>query len=328
MPHSLLFRLCALCLLLILVTDGWAEASSAAAEADPQLAGHPGTDHYIRVLGEGKSASSLQVALVRFIPRGATNLDRYVDLISAVHVADRAYYQDLNQRFETYDAVLFEMVLKEPEPDDSQAPAEEATESAESGDVADAGETTEAPKMSMVSRLQVFMKDTLGLSFQLDEVDYSPANMVHADMTQAEFEASMDQRGESIFSMMATVWLASLSQAPKTSNMDMILAFLSSNRELAFKRIAARELAGSEDTFDQLEGEEGSTLISERNRKALAVLREQLDAGQQRVAIFYGAGHMKDMAARLENEFAMQPHSLIWLDAWDLSAEASTTESP
>ncbi len=314
MPQSLRRRVSTLTLFLAVASASIANAQPALQRAAEDDAAEHTTEQYIRVLSEGKSSISLQVALVRFVPRGATDLSRYVDLVGAVHIADQSYFQDLNQRFEDYDVVLYEMVLEEPEIED------DLLEMAESTVWIDSIEADDEPKMSMVSRAQIFMKDSLGLSFQLDEVDYSVSNMVHADMTQAEFEASMSDRGESMFTMMASIMMAGMASPPKTSNMDMLLAFLSSDRELAFKRIAARELAGSEATFDRIEGEEGSVLITERNRKAMSVLREQLDAGQQRLAIFYGAGHMKDMAERLENEFAMVPHSVSWLDAWDLTS--------
>ena len=42
--------------------------------------------------------------------------------------------------------------------------------------------------------LQTGMKDVLDLKFQLDEVDYRPANFVHADMSPEEFLASMAKK--------------------------------------------------------------------------------------------------------------------------------------
>jgi hypothetical protein len=50
--------------------------------------------------------------------------------------------------------------------------------------------------------LQQGLKNSMELSFQLDEIDYTPANFVHADMTPQEFSASMEKRGESLLSIM------------------------------------------------------------------------------------------------------------------------------
>ncbi len=48
-----------------------------------------------------------------------------------------------------------------------------------------------------------------------------------------------------------------------------------------------------------LEGPKGSTLIGERNKRALDVLKKQIASGKKKIAVFYGAGHMVDMEKRL-----------------------------
>jgi hypothetical protein len=66
-------------------------------------------------------------------------------------------------------------------------------------------------------------------------------------------------------------------------------------------------------------GEEGSVLITERNKIALEVLKQQLSAGRKKLAIFYGAGHLADMDKRLREDFGMRPIEITWLTAWDLA---------
>jgi hypothetical protein len=70
-------------------------------------------------------------------------------------------------------------------------------------------------------------------------------------------------------------------------------------------------------------GEEGSTLITDRNTAALGVLRREIDRGQRRIAIFYGAGHMDDFDRRLRKDFGLQPRETVWLEAWDLREPAA-----
>jgi hypothetical protein len=65
-------------------------------------------------------------------------------------------------------------------------------------------------------------------------------------------------------------------------------------------------------------GEDGSTLITDRNAAALEVLRKRIDAGDRRIAIFYGAAHMDDFDRRLRDDFELQPGEPVWLEAWDL----------
>jgi hypothetical protein len=68
-----------------------------------------------------------------------------------------------------------------------------------------------------------------------------------------------------------------------------------------------------------LDGPQGSTLITERNKVALKKLSEQIAAGKKRIAIFYGAGHLKDMQQRLIDEFHLKSSGQEWLTAWNLA---------
>jgi hypothetical protein len=68
-------------------------------------------------------------------------------------------------------------------------------------------------------------------------------------------------------------------------------------------------------------GEQGSVIISERNKMALKVLREQINAGKRKLGIFYGAGHLNDMDERLRKDFGLEPVSATWLTAWNLAAK-------
>lgn len=73
--------------------------------------------------------------------------------------------------------------------------------------------------------------------------------------------------------------------------------------------------------MSSLDGPDGSTIVTERNKKALAVLRREREAGKRRVAIFYGAAHLPDMEKRLLDEFGMRRAETRWLTAWDLSEQ-------
>ncbi len=243
---------------------------------------------------------ALQLAVVSYTPASGAATGLSVDLISAVHIADKSYYLKLNQLFEQYDAVLFELVTS----DSNNLPG-----------------TGEAG-FNLLSMFQGWMKNALGLSFQLEEVDYTPGNMVHADMTISEFRASMSARGESMFSMFMQLWQAgmqqSLRRAPSSSDFDIFRAFFASNREQALKRMAAREFINMEQFDAVLAAGDGSTLVTERNKKALQVLSDQIAAGKRKIGIFYGAAHMPDMGQRLMDDFGLVPQVTIWLDAWDL----------
>ncbi len=245
---------------------------------------------------------ALQLANARYVPNSGIPNDMYVDLISAVHIADKTYYQQLNELFKTYDVVLYELV-------------------AEQGTTVDDNSANESK--SLLSAFQVGMKNVLGLTFQLEEVDYSPKNFVHADISPTDFQKSMNDKGESFLSMFLRMWLVGLQQQATNPNavndMDLIMALMSPQRERDLKIIAAKQFMHMDPVMDVLEGEEGSTIISTRNLKALKVLREQIEKGHKKFAIFYGAAHMPEMARVMMKEFKLKPDQVNWIDAWDLS---------
>jgi len=254
--------------------------------------------------GKDKSPTALEAAIVRHAPRGRSRSGPTVDLISAVHVADKTYYDRLNHLFAGYDVVLYELV---------------------------APEGTRIPKggpevyRSPVAKLQNLMTDFLELEFQLRGIDYTRPNLVHADMTSEQFVQSMRRRGESMLKVFFRIMGYAFSQQATGSggsgDLRLLLALFEKNRALAIKRIMAEQFEDLEGSLAAINGPEGSTLITERNKVALQVLRRQLDAGKRKVAIFYGAGHMPDFQERLRNDFGLVPISTRWLAAWNLTAE-------
>jgi len=259
---------------------------------------------YIRVRRDGrKRPIAMDVAIVRF--QSAKRPSVVVDLVGVVHVADKVYYEDLNKRFRGYDAVLYELV-------------------APTGVKIPRGGLKNRPR-SFLSSMQMGIKNVLNLSFQLQIVDYSRRNFVHADMTPKEFADSMNRKGESFFKMFLRMMSQAMkSQASnKTSDLDLIIALLSPNRSVRLKRIMAEQFEGMESALSAINGPDGSTIITERNKKALSVLREQLkNPKRKRLAIFYGAGHLSDMEMRMVKEFGFKRTGIEWLKAWDLTTKS------
>jgi hypothetical protein len=83
----------------------------------------------------------------------------------------------------------------------------------------------------------------------------------------------------------------------------------------------AKQLAEMESLMVSFGGDQGSVLISERNKKALEVLRTQMQAGKKHIGIFYGAGHLGDMDDRLRKDFGLVPVEITWLTAWNLAPQ-------
>ncbi len=233
-----------------------------------------------------------------------------VDLVGAVHIADKAYYDELNKVFESYDVVLYELVAPR---DTTPTP----------------GQRTAHP----VSFLQLTMKNMLSLEFQLDSVDYSKKNFVHADMTPEEFSESMNQRGESMMQMFLRMFgqsIAMQSRDPeRNGDADLLAALFEkpARRSLRLKQIMAEQFEDMEAATAVLDGPEGSTIVTERNKAAFRVLKQQLEAGHARFAIFYGAAHLPDLDERLAADFQLKHSGTKWLTAWKLAAgEPAETE--
>jgi uncharacterized protein YbaP (TraB family) len=85
----------------------------------------------------------------------------------------------------------------------------------------------------------------------------------------------------------------------------------------------AKQMGSLEGQMEAINGENGSTIITERNKKAFAVLDRELKAGKKKVAVFYGAGHLPDMEERLLKDFGMKRSGQKWLTAWSLAKPSS-----
>jgi hypothetical protein len=257
------------------------------------------TGKYIRLVRDEKDRPlELQTAIVRFVAEDEARKGLTVELIAAVHIGEKSYYERLNERFDGYDALLYELVA----PEGTRVPK--------------GGAKSNHP----VSRLQTGMKDLLDLDFQLDHVDYQSKNFVHADMSPDMFSKSMSDRGESIWALVFRMLGQSLAEQSEGNSLDaeLLMALFDKNRALALKRVLAVQFEDLEGMMSAFNGPDGSTLITERNKRALEVLSKQIAAGKKRFGIFYGAGHMPDMAKRLMADFNLKPEREDWVTAWDL----------
>ena len=229
-----------------------------------------------------------------------------VDLISALHVGPPAYYRRLNQVFPKYDAVLYELV-------------------------ADASEGRPIPvrgqdqRNSPLSKLHRSLGSALGLRLQLDHLDYSPANFVHADISPREFNRSMVRRQESFASILLRGLQSGGTESPEVEReLDQVdvLRLMgkgpSAQDQLHLRRCLALVFARPERIAELLEGPGGTTILRVRNQRAVKVLYRELLRGKKRVAIFYGAAHMQDLERRLVTDFHMECTGQSWLPAWDL----------
>lgn len=227
-----------------------------------------------------------------------------VDLIGAVHIGPKEYYQRLNREFKKYDAVLYELI-------------------AEEGHIPVPGGGADNP----LAAVQHGLANMLGFDFQMDFVDYTPRNFVHADISPTEFQKSQSQRHESL----AQLFMRSLQSGAETSpeaekefeqvNMMAVFSRPSAEDRVHMRRFMALMFNDPEQMIELLEGPGGGTILSVRNQKALSVLGKELKRGHRKIGIFYGAAHMLDMEKRLVRDYGVRYAGQSWVPAWDLSLQ-------
>ena len=255
---------------------------------------------FARVLEDDQQQPvAFQLAITSYVPRNGDQQVR-VDLVGAIHIGDKAYYADLNERFEDYDTLLYELIA----PKDTVIDREDSD-----------------PK-GVISNTQVTMKNLLALSFQLDEIDYSAANFVHADLSPTEMSQSMDERGESLYVYFWRLFYASMNQYAKDplglNDVQKLSTLLLADSDNALKVMMAYEMADLDTLRDILGDDADSAVIGARNQRAIDVLKESLASGEKRIGIFYGVAHMPDMERRLIEQLDLVYLDTTWVDAWRL----------
>lgn len=263
-------------------------------------------DDFMRVLKpEGKrQPQALETAIIHLADEKKTV---EVDLVAAIHIGDKSYYEELNRRFKQYDAVLYELV-------------------ADSGTVINQEALRDRKNKSILSSFQSQMGEMLGLDFQLEHVDYTAENFVHADLSPAEFARRASERGD-LLNVLHRLLTLSVKKAndEEAANEELQMQgrlfgmFLASNPQLARKRFLARQMLEQMDESLWILGGDGSAIITDRNAAALKVLRQEIKDGKKKIAIFYGGAHLPEMLKSLEKDFSLKKTGTDWLTAWDLT---------
>ena len=260
-------------------------------------------ENFIRVVrGEKGSPLSMDTAIATYVPAADKYPGVTIDLIGAVHIGEKSYYDELNKKFEEYEVLLFELVA----PPNTKIP-----KGAKGGSA------------HPIAALQKGMQSMLGLEHQLECIDYTKDNFVHADMSPDEFAKSMKDRGESFSQMFLRAMGAGMAQQAAgtqgTSDFEILSALFAKNRAQKLRTAMAGQFENLDSQIMMFDGPEGSTILTERNRKAFEVLAEQLKEGKKKIGVFYGAAHLPDMDKRLLADFGMKRKGeLAWIKAWSL----------
>ena len=284
-----------LVILILAVFPLWAHADAPATQPAE-------TPQFLRFIEDANGGGKLEAAIVTYKNSAGVT----VHLASALHVAEKSYYDGLAKTFEGYDELLYEMVKYKDQPPPSPGERSHST----------------------VSGIQRFLKDSLDLDFQLDDIDYTKANFVNADLDYETFSRMQDERGESILGIMIQSMLREMRRqaegqgrkGPEIGLFDLLLALRAPDRPRQLKILLARQFDDIEDQIAGLTGPNGSVIITERNKAALEGLSKAIADGKKNIGIFYGAGHMRDMEKRLE-AMGFSPTGIEWRLGWDMTIQ-------
>lgn len=272
--------------------------------ATQPAATHAASSDFLRFVDHGKLGGKLETADVVY--RNAAGAR--VSLVSAVHIGEKDYYQGLNKAFADYDAVLYELVKQKDAP------------------VPQPVQPGEGPRKSdhAIAQFQRILNEALGLEYQLDQIDYTRANFVHADLDAETFQKMQAERGENFATIMLRSMMQAMSRPPNAAEApeqmlgDLIGMVTRPDAERQMRLLMARQLGRMEEQALGLDGPNGSVIITERNKAALLVMDATIKAGKKNIAIFYGAAHMPDMAKRL-SERGFNKVETHWRTAWDVT---------
>lgn len=257
----------------------------------------PGNGQYLRYVAPGERGGGLDVASTDFAPPGD---GPSVHLVGVVHIADEDYYARVQRELDGYDTVLYEGIL-------------------EAADVGAEWQRTMLDDGGTAGQMQIEVAAWFGFRYQLAALDYSRPNLLHADMTMEEFaEAGAAKFGlvanddDNLPEKFAATW------ARIKALGRVVLGVPGPIQSLARKELAAA--LGTTDIGASLALTPGLSelLLDKRNAVVMRRLDERLaETAAGRIAIFYGAAHMDDLARQVEAR-GYRRTAGHWLRAWGL----------
>ena len=278
-----------------------AKATPASPKPSSSVQAHPWCK-FLRLL-EDTSSAQLQTSKLIYRRKDGAR----IDLISAIHIGEKNYYQGLNKRFKNYEALLYEKLNPH------------------------SGGTAEARDIERVISLQHWMKDKLNLELQTNGIDYQAKNFIHADLDLTTLAALQSDQGESFLKLMQSMQQVLDADTDLIATTgpgqpvvpdavkNLIYDAQGQQRDTAeIKLLLARQLQDVDLIVSAIEGIKGTVVLRERNKHAIEVLLKTLDQGRQKIGIFYGVAHMMEIAQRLTEDLGFTLTHTYWYTAWDI----------
>lgn len=302
-------------------------ATRQAAHSSPPAPPRP----YLRVDRAPDSTLALQVAVREMT--GPKKRMPAIYLVGVTHLGESNYYAAIQERLDRFQVVLYEGIGDAPRDPARKLDEQEA------------------------ANLQVRLARALGLRFQLEAIRYDRPHFKNADISYEEL--NLIWRGEKRPAPSAR-WPSAVSAAlagaegaasgSLSEGMDELLGIMDGSSFMgvlahtlvqlvaASPRLQATVKVVLIEAMGAIEGDLAEVasvpeewqalmhfLIRERNQIVLAEVRRLLAEKRPAatIAVFYGAGHMHDLEARLTAELGYRPVRDEWLSAFSLNPRAA-----
>ena len=258
---------------------------------------------------DSKRPLAMETAVVRYVAAGRPGV--VVDLIGAVHIGDKSYYDELNKLFESYEVLLYELV------------APEGTTIPKGG--------RKGGGAHPIGALQDGMGVAAGIAapaglHRLHQGQLRPRRHVARGIQQDDDRS----RRELLPDVPADDGTGhgpecGRRQGRQQRRRPAVRPLL---RATGRRSSRSRWPSNSRTWKGKCRRPEDSTIIGQRNRKCFEVLDKQLKEGKKTIGVFYGAGHFPDMEKRLAADFGLKRESEKWLTAWQLAKKQAEEQKP
>lgn len=182
--------------------------------------------------------------------------------------------------------------------------------------------------------IQAGLADALGLEFQLDALSYEKPNWFCSDLTIGEVEQKLEERGADSDILKAITGEAFTAKiASGMMKLIPMLDMLTGGGVKATARLLMIEILTMPDVekmMDGVEPELAEVIIVDRNTEVLADIAATIETVEDvsSIGVLYGAGHMKDLAERMNKLFGYVSVEERWMVAMSVNPDDSLLDQP
>lgn len=270
------------------------------------------TGTFIRMTTQSNGVIQLETCIRHYKPADGNGPEIY--LAGVAHIGDTNYYTHVQKHLDAQKLVMFEGVGHDDAVQTNASPGTNLVIA------------TVVDKADRPQNLQGRLASSLGLVFQLDAIDYNRPHFRHNDISLATLKAMFKERNldaEEFIGMISSPsdvfgWILSLLTASRKSQALVKLTLIETLAGLGndIERMASM-YPDLKNVFTILLAGRNATIF--RNLQAELAKKDPAAT----ISLFYGAAHMKDLAARIEGELRYRAAGEEWIPAFRVDPKAS-----